>query len=76
MWPFTHIFKVRHSLLFQQIKGSDWISLVFEHMFPLNSKTAIAFANFISNGKVQVSPHGVASPYTIMMELTRLMGLP
>ena len=38
-------------------KGSDWISLVFAHPFPLNSGAPIASANFISDGKVQVSPY-------------------
>ncbi len=56
------------------IKGSDWIRLVFAHPFPLNSKTPIASANFIANGKVQV--YGVASSYTLMMEPAQLMGAP
>ncbi len=38
-------------------KGSDWIRLVFAHPFPLNSGAPIAFANFISDGKFQVSPY-------------------
>ena len=38
-------------------KGSDWIRLVFAHMFPLNSGAPFASANFISDGNVQVSPY-------------------
>ena len=37
--------------------GSDWIRLVFAHPFPLNNGAPIASANFISDGKVQVSPY-------------------
>ncbi len=42
--------------IFRQ-KGSDWIRLEFAHPFPLNSGAPIAYANFISDGKVQVSPY-------------------
>ncbi len=49
-------------------KGSDWIRLVFAHPFPLNSGAPIAPANFISDGKVQVSS------YTLIMDLAQLMG--
>ncbi len=38
-------------------KGSDWIRLEFAHPFPMNSEAPIASANFISDGKVQVSPY-------------------
>ncbi len=38
------------------LKGSDWIRLVFA--LPLNSRAPIAPGNFISDGKVQVSPYG------------------
>ena len=53
------------------IKGSDRIRLVFAHPFPLNSGAPTAFANFISDGNVQVS-----SSYTLIMELAQLMGAP
>ncbi len=37
-------------------KGSDWIRLVFVHLFPLNSGAPIASANFIhSSSKTQCS---------------------
>ncbi len=49
-------------------KGSDWIRLVFAHLFPLNSGAPIASANFNSDGNVQV--------FTIMIELAQLMGAP
>ncbi len=51
-------------------KGSDWIRLVFAHPFALNGRAPIPSANFISDGKVQVSP------YTLMMELAQLIGAP
>ncbi len=35
-------------------KGSDWIRLVFAHLFPLNSGAPIASGNIISDGKIQV----------------------
>ena len=63
-------------------KGSDWIRLVFAHQFPSNNKA-------LSDGKVQVYPYlaipldfgskiqyGVASSYTLMMELAQPMGAP
>ena len=68
--------KYHFNLILNLDKGSDWIRLVFAHPFPLNSEAPIASANFISNGKFQVSPYGVASSYTIMMELAQLMGAP
>ncbi len=34
----------------ENVKGSDWISLVFAHPFPWNSKAPIASVNFISDG--------------------------
>ncbi len=46
---------------------------VFAHPFRLNSGTAIASANFISDGKVQVSPYGAASSYILMKEPARLI---
>ncbi len=55
-------------------KGSDWITPVYANPFPLNSRAAIVSANFISDGKVQVSPYGVASSYILMMEPAQLMG--
>ncbi len=62
-------------------KGSDWIRLVFAHLFPLNSRAPIASGNFILDGKVQVSPllyatYGVASSYTLIIDLAQLMGAP
>ncbi len=57
-------------------KGSDCIRLVFAHPSPLNSGAPIASANFISDGKVQVCPYGVASSNTLIMELAQLMGAP
>ncbi len=52
------------------VKGSDWIRLVFAHPFPLNNRALVASANFILDGKVQVSP------FTLMMECAQLMGAP
>ncbi len=51
--------QVTLSAIVQRIaqEGSDWIRLVFAHPFPLNSRAPIALGNFISDGKVQVSPH-------------------
>ncbi len=57
-------------------KGSDWISLVFAHLFPLNSGAPIASGNVISYGKVQVSPYGVALSCTLIMDLAQLIGAP
>ncbi len=57
-------------------KGSDWIRLEFAHLFPWNSGAPIASANFISDGKVQVSPYGVASSCILMKEPAQLMGAP
>ncbi len=57
-------------------KGSDWIRLVFAHPFPLNNVPPVASANLISDGKVQVSPYGVASSYTVMIERAQLMRAP
>ncbi len=54
----------------------DRIRLVFAHPFPLNCGAPFASANFISDGKVQVSTYGVASSYTLMMKLAQLMGAP
>ncbi len=52
-----YVYPIYHSLF---MKGSHWIRLVFHlvfaHPFPLNSRAPIASANFISDGKVQVSP--------------------
>ena len=39
-----------------KVKGYDWIRLVFAHLFPLNNGAPVAYANLISDGKVQVSP--------------------
>ncbi len=61
-----YMIKHNHS---EEVKGSDWIRLVFAHPFPLNSRAPIASGNFISDGKVQVSP------YTLIMDLAQLMGL-
>ncbi len=38
-------------------RASDWIWLVFAHPFALNNGAPVASANFISDGKVQVSPY-------------------
>ncbi len=46
----------------QSKKGSDWIRLVFAHLFPLNNGAPVASANLISGGKVQVHPHDGACP--------------
>ncbi len=51
-------------------KGSDWITLVFAHKFPLNNRAPVASTNLFSDDKVQVSS------YTLMMELAQLMGAP
>ncbi len=59
------------------LKASDWIRLVFAHLFPLNNRAPVASANFISDGKVQpfvMTTYGVASSYTLMMEHAQLMG--
>ncbi len=53
-------------------KGSDWIRLVFAHPFPLNSGAPISSANFISDGKVQLSPYLAI----LIIELAQLMGAP
>ncbi len=52
-----------------EMKGSDWIRLVFAHVFPLNSRAPIASANFISDGKVQVIIFHASAEFCVFSQI-------